>query len=100
MTSKGYVVEHTNLLTAVTAPPRYGYAYPGDYPSDTGDYTSNTVPPSGYPYYVTYPHFMGTLPFFFFDGRFHPPPPLEPPAPSGQMLNNKGTHGNRPKLLA
>ncbi|HTJ90339.1 MAG TPA: hypothetical protein VL356_09210 [Acidocella sp.] len=71
MTSKSYVVEHTNLLTAVTAPPRYGYAYPGDYPS-AGDDTSNShVHPGGYPYYVTYPHFIGTLPFFFFVDRVH-----------------------------
>jgi hypothetical protein len=69
MTGKGYVVEHTDLLTSVTAPPRYG-PYAGNYASDTGNDPSNAdVHPGGYPYYVTYPHFIGTLPFFFFVHR-------------------------------
>jgi hypothetical protein len=33
MTSKGYMVENSNWLNAVIAPPRYGSAYPGGSPS-------------------------------------------------------------------
>jgi hypothetical protein len=33
MTSKGYMVENSNWINAVIAPPRYGSASPGGYPS-------------------------------------------------------------------
>jgi hypothetical protein len=69
MKSKGYMVENTNWINAVIAPPRYGSgygsAYPHDYPDDAN------VHPGGYSYYVTYPYAVGTLPFFFFVRHHH-----------------------------
>jgi hypothetical protein len=71
MKSKGYVVENTNWMNAVIAPPRYGSgygygsAYTHDYPDDAD------AQPGGYSYYVTYPYAVGTLPFFFFVRHHH-----------------------------
>ena len=62
MTSKGYTVENTNLAAA-TAPPGYGYGYPGG----SADYAY----PGDYPYDGAYPYFIGTVPFFFFGPHFH-----------------------------
>jgi hypothetical protein len=71
MTSKGYSIEYVNIFAP--APPGHGYGYNGyngyghrdDYPHDAD------VHPGGYPYYVTYPYAVGTLPFFFFVTHHH-----------------------------
>jgi hypothetical protein len=67
MKRKDYVVETTNWLADVTAPPVYGSG--SAYPDGAADDTD--VHRGGAPYYVTYPYAVGTLPFFFFARHHH-----------------------------